>query len=350
MQSAPGSNTRAAIDCVCGERAACTGADRARQCGHRIDRREGREREGGHPELRQREAAGGTFAARGQAGSDGASQRDPGQEAREHRRERIHASAEHVAEQSRPEHLVAEGSDSGERHQRQDPARAAGGGAGRRRGLGGRLELSGAACEQRRESEDERIDGGAEVHRRTQSERGQQHECRAGRAEDRACRVRRVEQPDAPTDLVVAAHGVAGQQRKRRAHQPGRDQQDRERAQQVEERAGELPPFGRRRTAAEEQRVERGRRADCAGDGERARRDAELEQPVDEHGPAYAGGEAGGDAGARCEAAHVGGEHAHQRELRGSEDEGELPRPRGFVEQSGEAREQETQQQQRKAE
>jgi hypothetical protein len=77
--------------------------------------------------------------------------------------------------------------------------------------------------------------------------------------------------------------------------------------------------------------------------------DRELEQTVGEHRASDAVGDPRRRGGAERETAHVRGEHRGDREVRRAEDEAQLAAPRGLVEQSGEARQEEAGQEQREA-
>ncbi len=125
-------------------------------------------------------------------------------------------------------------------------------------GSDGDADLGARARHGGSEAEDDRVHGDAHPHRRAQSERGQQREAADQRAADRAGGVDRVERADARTDFAIAAHGVAREQRQRRAHEGGRHQQDREGAEQVETGAREAAGLGGQLASAE-QRDLRGR-------------------------------------------------------------------------------------------
>ncbi len=332
--------------------AATAGTDLCRQRGYQVERAERCQRERCGRELRDREAARRPRRSRRDARADGAAGCDADQHAREHRREGVDAAAEHVAEQPCPQHFVAEGGGAREQHDRQDPRgmreRRRGRLAGSR-GVARAVRLGRRARDRRRQHEDERIQRDAHPDRCTQAERRQQHEAAHERAADRAGRVDRVERADARAQLAVAADGVRCEQRKRGPHEGGGHQQDRERAQQVEERARKAAGVRGQLASAQQRDLDRDGGADRERHGQRGACDAEFEESVHEDRFVYTRAEAAGEGRAAREPAHVGREHRGHGELGGSENRAELARPGGLVEQGGKTRQEETREQRKPA-
>ena len=83
---------------ICGGRAGAPGSELARQLGQPIDGREGDQREGGGPDLRQGEAARRRRGITCEARRDRAADRDAEQEARQHRGKPLDVATQHVTQ------------------------------------------------------------------------------------------------------------------------------------------------------------------------------------------------------------------------------------------------------------
>jgi len=183
----------------------------------------------------------------------------------------------------------------------------------------------------------QRVRDRADPHGPREAEPRHQHERRARRAEHRADRVDRVERRHARADLAVGAYGEAREQRQRGAHERRRNEEDQERAGEVEERKRQAGRVRWVRLPAERGARDPGGEADRVRHGERRERDAQLEDAVDENGPRDLPRDAARDGGAGREAAHVRGEHGRDGQLGRAEHQRELPGPHRLVEERGEA-------------
>ena len=121
--------------------------------------------------------------------------------------------------------------------------------AGERRGRAG---ADGRTGDGDGEQERGRVERDAHHTVRPSPSAGSSRNAGAERAERGPDRVHGVERAHPRAQLVVALHGVAREQRQRRAHERGRDEEHRERRGQVEERPsrGRPPPVGRQRRPA----------------------------------------------------------------------------------------------------
>ena len=113
----------------------------------------------------------------------------------------------------------------------------------------------------------------------------------------------------------------------------------------MEERRREPHRLRRRLEAAGQAEIGRLHAADHEGHGQRAEGDSQLEHTVGEHRPRQASDITRRRRRAEGEPAHVRREHRDHRQLRRPEQERELPRPGGLVEQGREAGDEEADEQ-----
>jgi hypothetical protein len=196
----------------------------------------------------------------------------------------------------------------------------------------------GTAPERRGQQEHDAVERGREPDRAREAQIGQQHERGEQRAADRARGVHRVEQADAPADLRFFGDRVARQHRQRRAHERGGQCESEKCAAEIEKSGARVVARRRARLAAEH-RLQSGvgQPQEQRHRENRAHRDAELEQRVRQHRASHARQEALREHRAERKAAHVRGEDRGDGELRRAEHDRELARPRGLVDESRDA-------------
>ena len=257
------------------------------------------------------------------------------EESDQHDGERVDRRSEHEGESPGPGDLTDQGERAGHRGHAQGETVGSGPSARGRGRLGTGDELT-AEQEGRHAHGD--VQSGRYPVRPARAQPRQEAEPRDAGAEDRAEDVHRVEPPEPPAARVEARRDHSREERERRAHAGGRDDQ-----QQRGEREARQGEGGERRgiRGAGGGQCRRDR-VEERGHRERIDADPELEHAVGEDRPPDASRQASAGPAANRETRHERRQRGADRQRGGAEDEREPPEPDDLVDQAARARQEET--------